>query len=428
MNLNGNIMLDIMSDVNEELILGAEDIDGTETDDSDTRKIKRRFFIAGAIVTAAMIAAAISITLIPWKVDNHVVLPDLPMLTVSELNNNGMGIGALSTEEFEKRKASLPEQEAEINEMPVYSSSSLSADTADKMRDKLKETAEYFGLDLDSMDIMDTTLDKKDEEELRKRFKEEYNADDEELDRMVRSSRTRSIITAHFIDGNNVCGINSISIYPDMTVQINFSQDSGIRLPADYYLGENSTPEELEAAGRYLLSEYSGLINMSDPILTEYTEHNGVAAFYEKGAYSAENIANQSIKHVEFLGENNQLTSIIIYEEYTLCEKIADYPIITEKDAEKLLRNGNYLSTINSTMYTLKEDDEIGLARLTYLSGTGYECIMPFYLFYVRLPGEEFGNEEGDDLYGLFYVPAVRGEYLENMPAPTISFNGAMIN
>lgn len=428
MNLNGNIMLDIMSDVNEELILGAEEIDGTETDDSDTRKIKRRFFITGAIVAAAMIAAAISITLIPWKVDNHVVLPDLPMLTVSELNNNGMGIGALSTEEFEKLKASLPEQEAEINEMPVYSSSSLSADTADKMRDKLKETAEYFGLDLDSMDIIDTTLDKKDEEELRKRFKEEYNADDEELDRMVRSSRTRSIITAHFIDGNNVCGINSISIYPDMTVQINFSQDSGIRLPADYYLGENSTPEELEAAGRYLLSEYSGLINMSDPILTEYTEHNGVAAFYEKGAYSAENIANQSIKHVEFLGENNKLTSIIIYEEYTLCEKIADYPIITEKDAEKLLRNGNYLSTINSTMYTLKEDDEIGLARLTYLSGTGYECIMPFYLFYVRLPGEEFGNEEGDDLYGLFYVPAVRGEYLENMPAPAISFNGAMIN
>lgn len=428
MNLNGNIMLDIMSDVNEELILGAEEIDGTETDDSDTRKIKRRFFIAGAIVTTAMIAAAISITLIPWKVDNHVVLPDLPMLTVSELKNNGMGIGALSTEEFEKLKASLPEQGAEINEMPVYSSSSLSADTADKMRDKLKETAEYFGLDLDSMDIIDTTLDKKDEEELRKRFKEEYYADDEELDRMVRSSRTQSIITAHFIDGNNVCGINSISIYPDMTVQINFSQDSGIRLPADYYLGENSTTEELEAAGRYLLSEYSGLINMSDPILTEYTKHNGVAAFYEKGAYSAENIANQSIKHVEFLGENNQLTSIIICEEYTLCEKIADYPIITEKDAEKLLRNGNYLSIINSTLYTLKEDDEIGLARLTYLSGAGYECIMPFYLFYVRLPGEEFGNEEGDDLYGLFYVPAVRGEYLENMPAPAISFNGSMIN
>lgn len=426
MKLNGNIMLDKMSDVNEELILGAEEI--AEKDDSNTRKIKRSFFITGAIVTAAMIAAAIGVTLIPWKVDNHVVLPDLPMLTVSELNIGGFGIGALSTEEFEKLKASLPEQEAKINEMPVYSSSSLSADTADKMREKLKETAEYFGLDLDSMDIMDTTLDKEGEEELRKQFKEEYNADNEELDRMVHSLRTNSIITAHFIEGNNACGINSISIYPDMTVRINFSQDSGVKLPTDYYLGENSTPEELEAAGRYLLNEYSGLINMSDPILTEYTEHNGVAAFYEKGADLSENIANQSIKHVEFSGENNNLTSIIICEEYTLCEKIADYPIITEKDAEKLLRNGNYLSTINSTMYTLKEDDEIGLIELTYLSGRGYECIMPFYLFYVRLPEEEFGHEEGDDIYGLFYVPAVRGEYLENMPAPAISFNGAMIN
>ncbi|MBD5081921.1 MAG: hypothetical protein HDT44_09200 [Ruminococcaceae bacterium] len=427
MKLSGDIMLDKMSDVDASLIIGADNTKSTGAD-SDTLKIKRRFFITGAVVIAAMFVISIGVFFIPWKFENHVVLPDLPMLTVSEVNKGGFGVSAVSAEELKEIKAGLLGQKLKISEMPVYSSSLLSADTADKMREKLRETAEYFELDLEKMDIMDTTLDKEGEEELRKHFKEEYNADDADIDNSVRQARMNSMITASFIDGNNVYGIDSISIDPDMTVQIRFNKDSGVGLPEDYFLGEGSTPEQLEAAGRYLLNEYSELINMSDPIFTEYTRYNGAAEFYEKGADPAENIANQSIKHVEFLGENNKLIIIRIFEEYTLCEKIADYPIITEKEAEKLLRNGNYLSTINSTIYTLKKDDKIGLAQLTYRSGAGYECIMPFYLFYVRLPGEKFGNEEGDDVYGLFYVPAVRSEYLENMPAPAISFNGAMIN
>lgn len=427
MKLNGNIMLDKMSDVNEELILCAEEIDGTETDNSDTPKIRRRFFITGAIVTAAMIAAAIGVTLIPWKADDHIVLPDLPMLTVSELNNGVMGIEALSTEEFEKLKASLPEQEAKINEMPVYSSSSLSTDTADKMREKLKETVEYLGLDFDSMKISDDIF----KENLKRQLGENYDNIPEEEQLLSAHSN----ITAYTPDFDT-SGISYIGISSDMCVHIVMMNDkNSFKIPEEYSFGDDSTLEELEAAGRYLLDKYSGLVNMSDPVFSEYGSINngyfGAAEFYENGTYPAESIANQSIKHVRFCngsGDDNRLLTITIFDEYTLCKKIADYPIITEEEAEKLLRNGNYLSTIDSTLYTLKEDDEIGLVQLTYRSGRGYECIMPFYRFYVRLPGEEFGHKERVDIYGLFYVPAVRGEYLENMPAPAISFNGAMIN
>lgn len=429
MKLNGKIMLEKMADVDEGLILGAENTQISETDIDTQKKAKKKFFITGAAVTAVMAAAAIAVTFVPWRSDNHVILPDLPMLTVSGVSDVvGFGFSAIGAEALEKHKESLPEQNFEISEMPVYNSSSVSADTSDKMKAKLKEAAEYFGLNLDSLDISDNTMDEKKAEDFKKYFKKEYgDVPDEELERMVRQQRIHGDICAYQRNDDDPSGISYISVSSDMCVSIHFKERKGPELPADFNFTDGSTPEELEAAGRYLLGEYGELINMNDPVYEKYSEHDGTAEFYENGAYPAESIANQSIKHVQLIGENNRLKIIRIYDEYTLCDKIADYPIITEKEAEKLLRNGNFLSTIDSEMYTLKEDDEIGLTMLTYRSGIGYECIMPFYLFYVRLPGEEFGHEEGEDIYGLFYVPAVKGEYLENMPDPAISFNGGMI-
>ena len=358
------------------------------------------------------------------------------MLTVSGgSGTEAFGNSAIGVEALEKHQAALSGQNLKFTEMPVYNSSSLSFETSNKMKEKLRETVEYFGLDYDSMRINDNTIDQEHAEDFKKKFKEDYNeVTEEELDLMVQVMRATASITAHTPDGDT-SEISYISVSADMCVHIVMDDDNSFKVPDEYSFGDDSTLEELEAAGRYLLDKYSGLVNISDPVFSEYESTNngysGKADFYENGAYPAEDIANQSIKHVRFCGHNNRLTVMTIFEEYTVCEKIADYPIISEEEAEKLLRNGNYLSTINSTingtMYTLKEDDEIGLSMLTYRSGPGYECIMPFYLFYVQIPEEEFGHEKGDLLYGLFYVPAVRSEYLENMPEPAISFNGAMI-
>lgn len=430
MKLDGNIMLDKMSDVDEKLILAADNLHDTQTGDNTHKKIRRKFFITGAAAAAVMVAAAMAITFIPWKTENHVAVPDLPMLSVPGFGEGGFGMEAIGSSRLEIEKANSIGQDFSITEMPVYASSSISAETADKMKEKLKETAEYFGLDLADMDINDTTFPESREEEFRKSFKEEYGAPDEEIDRMIKEMRIQSSISASTLNySDDESEIQFIDVGPDMEVTIrwNWGPDNkethGIELPEGYSFGKNSTPEELEEAGRYLLEKYSDLINMTDPAAYK-SEYKGYAAFYEKGANTAESLANREIKRVEFRGENNKLTVIRIYEEYTLCEKIADYPISTVEEAEKLLRNGNYLSSVP---YDVKADDEIGLAELTYRSGRGYECVMPFYRFYVKLPEEEFGHEEGDDKYGAFYVPAVRKEYLENLPAAAISFNGSMI-
>lgn len=429
MKLDGNVMLDTMSDVDERLILES---DIAQEQKAVDKRTKKRFIITGSAITAVMTAAAIAVTFVPWKSENNVIVPDLlPMLTVNDNQMGSFGFSAIGVEALEKHKAAMSGQDQKFTEMPVYNSSSLSFETSDKIKKKLKETVEYFGLDYDSMRISDNTIDQEHAENFKKKFKEDYNeVTEEELDRMVQVMRANADITAYTPD-DDTSEISYISVSADMSIHIVMDDDNSFKLPDEYSFGNNSTLEELEEAGRYLLDKYSGLVNINDPVFSEYestnNDYSGAAVFYENGTYPAESIANQSIKQVKFFGHNNRLTVMTIFEEYTLCEKIADYPIISEKEAEQLLRNGNYLSTIDSTMYTLKEDDEIGLSMLTYRSGRGYECIMPFYLFYVQIPEEEFYHEKGDLLYGLFYVPAVKGEYLENMPDPQISFNGAMI-
>ena len=46
---------------------------------------------------------------------------------------------------------------------------------------------------------------------------------------------------------------------------------------------------------------------------------------------------------------------------------------------------------------------------------------MPYYRFYVELPDME--RENGLKTYGAYYVPAVKGEYISNMPVWEGTFN-----
>ncbi len=160
---------------------------------------------------------------------------------------------------------------------------------------------------------------------------------------------------------------------------------------------------------------------MKNPEVLSDPDYDGYVTFYERGENDSESIANQSIKTVSFGGSNNRVDIIRINDGYKCCEKIADYPIITVDKAAELLQSGNYLTSVP---YDLKGDEEIGFVELIYRFGIGYETAMPFYRFLVLITEEEFQRDER--IYGGYYVPAVREEYLENMP-PAISFNGGII-
>lgn len=412
MSLNGDKMLEKMSDVDESLIVGTD----------EAGRSKKLFLKAGIITAAAAAAVAVGLNLIPRQIDSG--LPELPKIAVSEnILPGGMGFEGLSASLVEKEKTNLLGQNFKIREMPVYKTYSANPDI-DKIKSKFREIADYFNLDYDNLDI---TEDITDEETLRAQF-EENGASEEEIESFLKISRMNTHISSRLRDDNGKSLI-SISINAVMGIDISFSVPEnddekyfGTVLPSEYRFGDDSTPEELEAAGRYLLDKYADIIDMKNPEVLSDPDYDGYVTFYERGENDAESIANQSIKTVSFGGSNNRVDIIRINDGYKCCEKIEDYPIITVDKAAELLQSGNYLTSVP---YDLKGDEEIGFVELIYRFGIGYETAMPFYRFLVLIPEEEFQRDER--IYGGYYVPAVREEYLENMPQPAISFNGGLI-
>lgn len=61
--------------------------------------------------------------------------------------------------------------------------------------------------------------------------------------------------------------------------------------------------------------------------------------------------------------------------------------------------------------------------ELMYKVSYHTKVYMPYYEFYVELPQEELGTPNNINHYGLYYVPAVEGKYIENMPVYNGEFN-----
>lgn len=140
-------------------------------------------------------------------------------------------------------------------------------------------------------------------------------------------------------------------------------------------------------------------------------------------------ILNYNFNRTEFLiGEPQILTETGELQVYGLrygnlleaAEKVGDYPIRTESQARKGLLAGDYLTTVPDEFLTEDgiTEDIICKVELVYQTGNGNEYYAPYYKYYVRLDRfhEIVQNDEmpeGLDCYGIYYVPAVREEYLE---------------
>ncbi len=105
---------------------------------------------------------------------------------------------------------------------------------------------------------------------------------------------------------------------------------------------------------------------------------------------------------------------------------LGDYPVITEDEARAMLLKGEYLTTVPAD--TLPEDgiteERIDRTELVYRCSLRDEYAEPYYRFYVRLrEGFPAGAVEGLQTWGVYYVPAVRAEYLAEVPVWDGRFN-----
>lgn len=320
-------------------------------------------------------------------------LPDLPVLTVSDISADDMGFeGLMAFDISELTNANPWTEDVSLTTLPVYRNHQNYEENYypvdvdwEQMNELLLETAGKLGMDTGSLNI-------------------------------VKESGWSNYLKA---EQNGTV----ITVWSSMEIQIDF--EPAVPLPEQYHFTYYSTYEELAQAAEYLLSAYSHLLALDNPRLNIsggdydiYLRQSYEPEFFEAGSSLEEEIINYNFYPIRLSCDGAGRLMIIRIFRPDLSGKIGDYPVITVQEAAALLESGNY---ITSVPYSISEMKDVKKVELVYKTGDYETYYMPYYRFYVELSEEE--QENGLKTYGCYYVPAVNGRYLEVVPSERGFFN-----
>lgn len=395
--------------------MGLIDPDYVEAADVKTKKNRFSWMKWGA--AAACFSVIVFAATILFPHDEPELSSDLPMLSISENASDGMGYEGYMAYDISELVNTNPwNEESKISALPVYQN--LLHDDANhiasgtdfsKMQEFILDVAGRLGLDINSITITDNAPS----EEEKQQIIQKYEA-------------AGSVVPDGYFDPTALIveaeGIK-IEVDQSMTATINF--DPAVSLPEKYNFTHYASYDDTIAVADYLKSEYDELIGMDNPQVNIhggdyniYSQQSFSIEFFDTADSDIEQIINYNFNRVAFYcDDNGELFLARVYQP-NLSKKIGDYPIITSDQAKELLLNGNYISTVP---YEFPGAEFIKKVELIYRTGGYEEYYMPYYRFYVELPEAE--HENGLKDYGAYYVPAVEGSYISNMPTWDGSFN-----
>lgn len=340
----------------------------------------------------------------------------LPMLSITENASDGMGFGGLLAYDISEITNNNPwSGERQPSALPVFKNQ-LSYDKdfivsgADfgKMRELLMEIAGRLGLDAASLEIKD-------------------DAPDEEKKQEIIEKMERDVPDGYFNPTMLIAKADGMEITVDQTMQATVSFEPAVKLPDRYNFRNSASYEETVSVAKYLLGQYKGFLCMESPQINifhgDYSKYDAGyqqeyrLSFYDAGKNNIEGIINYNFRQAEFDCDDSGRLFQASIRQADLSQKMGDYPIIQTEEAKKLLLKGNYITTVP---YKLPGEEFLAKTELVYRTGAREEYFMPYYCFYVELPEEE---RDGMKTYGTYYVPAVEGKYLSNMPLWDGSFN-----
>lgn len=214
-----------------------------------------------------------------------------------------------------------------------------------------------------------------------------------------------------------------IAVGADLAVRIDF--DPAIDLPEGYNFHYFAPCQDMEKTANYLKEQYGKLLDMDKPqaeaVGGDYTfsgEQGYSIIAYDAAGSKVDRILNYNFNAARFSSNDEGQLWIVRLNRPDLSQKVGNYPLITAQEAEKLLCAGNYITTVPREM---PGKEYIAKVELVYRTGRFDEYFMPYYLFYVEVPDMERDN--GLKTFGAYYVPAVQGQYLSQMPVWQGQFN-----
>lgn len=218
-------------------------------------------------------------------------------------------------------------------------------------------------------------------------------------------------------DTLELCG-ESVTLEVNEAGTVTLTLDPAQILPEKYNFGYHAPYDAMEAAGAYLMETYAALLEMENPTLNLcggdyniYREQGYQIEVYEGAGDLTDQLVGYHFRRVAFYPDEDGKLWMIRFYLSDLSRKLGDYPIVTVEEAKTLLVEGHY---ITSVPYELPGLEYVEKVELVYRNGEREGCWMPYYRFYVRLP--EMMEDDGLQTFGAYYVPAVEGRFLTNLP------------
>jgi hypothetical protein len=340
----------------------------------------------------------------PWTTDN--VLTTLPVFAnPNERDGAGMVIAGLSTEELLEQAENI----ADLFKLDIISLSTKP--TMEEIAIITEKIKQGFG-GLDGY-----------EEELRQNTAV-YQVMAKCVGATIVVAKSGNIIitlTPETVD--LISNIDKLNDYDNFVIE--FDYGNGLPLSNDYKFTWDTPNHQARDITEYLLSEYGDFMHITSPgydLFADYTFSANLTRLntfvFENSGSAEERILNYNFHRLYFSPTEGGGLGSIKYYNIDLSNKLGDYPIITAEKAHELLYNKSY---ITSVPYELPDEKYVAHVELMYRTSGFEEMFMPYYRFLIELPTMQ--HENGLKTFGAFYVPAVEGRYLDNMPVWDGSFN-----
>lgn len=306
---------------------------------------------------------------------------ELEKITLSGITADGMGFEELMFFGDEDFLAHISQMKINAETMPVYKN--LSYDkyglplgmTYDELKEKFDTLARYFGIS-----GCETTEDT---------YPENENG--------IPSDTVTSIL----------CSTDEVNlyVYADGSWSVIFGESEVLPY------------SDAEENALYSVEKYFDLFGFENPaVFAVYDrdtcgELGGTYYVYDKTGDEIQNLINMTYSYAQpILYDDGTFGGFHVSSGMAYREKLGDYPIISEDEANAALREGRYITTVPSDLYSAITEENIVSCGITYRNSAAEEMLIPYYKFYVRLDKTPGGLQN----YGAFYVPAIEMSYIAN--------------
>lgn len=416
-------------------------------------------------VAATCLIISVSLILNRTQPTSHDDFTNLPILTANvefgknvEFGENidfsanvefgDMGFGGLMAYDVSELQSGNPWTENnDLVTMPAFTNPKeydskgtlINGLSAEEMLAEAEEIANLFDLEITSL-YTDPTPEQI--EEIRQKL-ERVDASEEDILRNTSANRaTAECIGArveiqedgHIIlaltpeTAELVYDIGKLDAYNSFTVTFDYGSESangtgpstGLPLPDGYsFTFSNTSNEQAMEITQYLFSEYGAFSGITTPgydLSADYTYEGELTRLhttvFENSGSLTDRILNYHFNSLQFVATESGGLGDIRHYNTDLSQKIGDYPIITAEEARTLLLENNYYTSVPEE---LPGEEYIAHVELTYLTNSWDSIFMPYYMFLVEMP--TMAQENGLKTFGIFYVPAIQGEFLEIAPS-----------